>query len=158
MAMTTMGRPITPMQWTMGTCSELLLTTPVLTSTHLVATTHHAQQPTWKPHSTEKLFNAWNVGSIKGVTSAVLVPRWCVVYGIVCILRYFCEHPGCGGLVWVRCMRVRVVLITPASVPLFYLQTSETFKELTMRAVILNGHSKMLLRRLLSKWLVYGGR
>ena len=55
-------------------------------------------------------------------------------------------------------MQVRVVLITPASVPLFYFQTSETFKELTMRAVILNGHSKMLLRRLVSKWLVYGGR
>ena len=22
-----------------------------------------------------------------------------LVYGRVCILRYFCEHPGCGGLV-----------------------------------------------------------
>ena len=45
-------------------------------------------------------------------------------------------------------MQVRVVLITPAIVPLFYLQTSDTFRELTMRTVILNGHSKILLRRL----------
>ena len=30
------------------------------------------------------------------------------------------------------------------SVPLFYLQTSETFWEFTMRTVILNGHSTIL--------------
>ena len=34
------------------------------------------------------------------------------------------------------------------SVPLFYLQTSGTFRELSMRTVILNGHSTILLRRL----------
>ena len=48
----------------------------------------------------------------------------------------FPEH-GCGVLVRLRCMRVRVVPIPSVSLPLFYLQTrrSETFGELTMRTV-----------------------
>ena len=97
--------------------------------------------------------NVWN--AFEGVTSEyrclVLVLRWCGVYGMVCILRNFCENPGC---VWVQCMRVRVLPIPSASVPLFNLQTrwSETFRELTMRTVILIGHSTTLRRFV--KWVL----
>ena len=73
-------------RWTMGTCSELLLTmTPALTSTRLVSTTHHAQQPTWTPTA-----QRWAIAQCMECKvhqgsdeCTVLAPRWCVVYGIV---------------------------------------------------------------------------
>ena len=95
--------------------------------------------------------NVWNVGAFEGVTSEyrcmALVLRWCGVYGIVYIFAKFLWKPW----VWSRmrrCMRVRVVPIPPASVPLFNLQTrwSEIFRELTMRTVISIGHSTILSR------------
>ena len=84
-------------------------------------TSQRAQNFIWKPllYSAEKLLKFCNVGAIKGGASwygcMVLVRRWCVQYGV---------------LVWLRCMRVRVVPIPSASLPLFYLQTrrSETFR------------------------------
>ena len=62
----------------------------------------------------------------------------------------FPEH-GCGVLVRLRCMRVRVVPIPSASLPIFYLQTrrSEIFGELTMRTV---SHSTILNRFV--EWLL----
>ena len=116
--MKTMGRPSTPC---VGSCVLSLdedactdINSPCLL---LVTTTQHTQHPTswWKPllHN----LNVWNVEAAKGVTSEnrcmVLVPRWCGGYGIVCILRYSCEHPGYGGLVWVWCMRVKVSSTNP---------------------------------------------
>ena len=66
-------------------------------------------------------------------------------------LRYSMAYCGTfvntlGVVVSYECgvCRVRVILITPASIPLFYLQTSDTYRELTVRTVILNGHSTIL--------------
>ena len=95
--------------------------------------------------------------AFEGVTSEymrmVLVHQWCGVYGIVCILRNFCENPGCG-LIWVQLMRVRVLPIAFASVSLFNLQTrwSGIFRELTIRTVISIGHSTILKR--LVEWVL----
>ena len=95
--------------------------------------------------------------AFEGVTSEymrmVLVLQWCVVYGLECILRNVCENLGCG-LVWVRCMRVRVLPIPPASVPLFNLQIrwSEILRELMMRTVISIGHYTILRRFV--KWVL----
>ena len=84
MAMTTTGRPISSIRWTMGTCSELLrvaLASDDDASTDINTSRRHYPSCTAtyiKPHSAKKLFNVWNVGSMKGVTlvtSVVLVPQ-----------------------------------------------------------------------------------
>ena len=100
-------------------------------------TTQRAQNFIWKPllYSAEKLLKFCNVGAIKGGASGygcmVSVLRWCV---------------QCSVLVRLKCMRVRVVPIPSASLPLFYLQTrhSETFRDLTMRTVSYSSYSTIL--------------
>ena len=68
-------------------------------------------------------------GEACGYGCMVLVLRWCA---------------QCVVLVRLRCMRVRVVPIPSASLPIFYLQTrrSESFGELTMRTVKLFHNTK----------------
>ena len=77
----------------------------------LVTTIQHKQHTSWWKPLLYSL-NVWNVEAAEGVTSEngwmALVPRGCGGYSIVCILRYSCEHPGYGGLLWVWCMRVKV--------------------------------------------------
>ena len=85
--MKTMGRP---MWWIMR------LSLPASCDHH---PTYAASYIWWKPllHTALSNLNVWIVGSIKGVTSECcwcLDHGWCGVYGIVCILRYSCEHLG----------------------------------------------------------------
>ena len=90
------------------------------------------------------------VGDVRFVSRfkmSVFLTQWCGFPGI-CTLRSSPEHPDCDVPVRLRFMRLRVVSIPPASLLLFYLQTrsNETFNELTMRNVILIGHSTILRR------------
>ena len=106
-------------------------------------TTQHVQHFIWRPllYSTEKILKFCNVEAIKGRASDAVSS----VYMYTAMLSW---TPGCGVLVRVQRMWVRVVPILPAKVQLFYLQTqcSET---LTMKTVILIGRSKWVV-----KWLL----
>ena len=55
----------------------------------------------------------------------IQVGDWCLGYAVSteCVLRYSREHLGCGVLVCVRCMRVRVVSFHAAGVHISYFWT-----------------------------------
>ena len=159
------GSTHTPKQMTMTKAKTTALrhrsTVPMATGLRLASTLPHAVDRGWMlltmtlvltskkstlQYSAEK---SCGVGGLSREVSwhgcMVLVLRWWAVSGI-CTLRYSPEHPGCGVLLGVRCMRVRLVPIPPARVSLFYLQTR-------WRPVILIGHSTILRR--LVKWLLW---
>ena len=80
--------------------------------------------------------DVWNVGGIEWVTSEyrcmVLVPWWCGVYGIICIVRYFVNTLGVESRMSAVYAGESCTNSTRASVPLFYLQSrwSGSFWEL----------------------------